>query len=765
MYENEGQKTIENPLDASKWLTEITAAEKNQEKWQEQARRIVLRYLDRREHADEKANRLNLFTTNTNILMSTLYARIPKPLVTREFEDETDDVARVASMIIERCLKVRMGDDFDCATRYVVQDRLVPGLGTMWMRYEAVTDMQMTEPVVDPMTGQVLEEAQEVEVLVDETIHTDYVFWEDIFWGPSRTWETIPWISRRIKMSKEDAVKRFGETIASGLNYETMSSSGVNNSGEAPKSTHKLATIFEIWCKRTRTVYWVSKGVNTILDKKSDPLNLKDFWPCPRFLHAMISTSNFMPRPDYLMAQDQYTELDEVNNRIVWIERAVKVVGIYDGNNTEIERIFTENIDNKLIPTRSFRDFAEKGGFKGAMDWLPIEAMVNALDKLRQIRQDLVMQIYEITGISDIMRGSSKASETLGAQQLKAQYASVKLQHLQMEVASFVQNALQIRAEIIQNIFDPESIKKLANVQYLHQEDQQHVDAAIELIKSGQMEYRIEVHADSMAVPEFNAERDGRMGFLRAIAEMMTAAAPILERDPSAGIAMLRVVQWGAASFRTGREIEGVLDQAIKGLEKSLQQPKQPQPDPKMLELQAKQQLQERQQAFDERMEQQRQFFDQRMSQVELSLNQQREQQKLEADTKGAIVEALIKAQTEVITAKIAAATKPAEGEGSKSSATETLQPVIDATQAMMQLTAGIAKAMTRPRKRIPKRGENGDIEYVEEVFDDEGGEAAPADLATSIRALAESLAKPRRRIPRRGRDGEIQYVDEIIGE
>lgn len=758
------------PLKSFKWMNEIESANKNKEKWVERAQDIVKRYLDRRDRTEEQENRLNLFTTNTNILMSTLYARIPKPLVTREFEDQDDDIARVASMIIERCLKVRQGDDFDCAIRYVVQDRLVPGLGVCWARYEPTYETQMTEPVIG-LNGEVIEEPEEVEVLVSEKIHTDYVFWEDIIWCPARVWEDISWIGRRVRMSKEDAKKRFGEVIAERLNYEEMEKATDAN-GEKPHSKKKLATIYEIWDKLTKKVYWISKGVDYILDVKDDFLGLKDFFPCPRFLTAMMSTSNYMPRPDYLMAQDQYRELDEVNNRIVRLEQAIRAVGVYDGNNTELERIFTEGADNKLYPTRSFRDFAEKGGFKGVIDWFPIEQFVNAIDKLRQIRQDLTMQIYEITGISDIMRGSSKASETLGAQQLKAQYASVKLQHLQMEVASFVQGALAIKSEIIQNLFDPESIKALANTQFLSQEDQALVDQAIELIKSGRMEYRIEVHADSMAVPEFNAERDGRMAFLRSIAEMMTAAAPILERDPSAGVAMLKVVQWGAASFRTGREIEGVLDQAIRSIQKKMSEPKPPPPpDPKMVELQMKQKMDEqtlamKQQEFqmkqaqaqvEQQMKQQEMMFEQRLEEMRMQHEQQANLIKAESEARMAVFKAMLDAQVEVIVAKM----NPETDEEGR--AVRKPQDISRDMDRMLNMMMGMAQTITRPRRRIPHYNNDGDIEYVQEVFDPAPEVPEGTDPMEAIQGMLQQANQPRRSVARRDANG-ITQVDDING-
>lgn len=565
-------------LKAGKWQNEIKTSKKNQEKWHTQARRIVRRFLDRRDANEENENRINLFTSNTQILISTLYARFPKPLVTREYDDPDDDVARVASEIIERNLKIRPRDDFDSAMRYVVQDRLVPGVGAVWLRYESVIEQQ-TIPAVLGEDGTELSPASTYDKVTNEKVATDYVYYEDLLWSPARVWEDVRWVGRRVRMVKADVVKRFGKVVADQVSFskdsKVTSKSGENTN--APDADDvRYADIYEIWDKTTKTIFWICDSCEYILDKREDPMKLDGFFPTPKFLMSLTATGNYMPRPDFLLAKDQYDELDSVNNRITWIERAIRVIGVYDGNNAEIERLFTEGVDNKIIPTRSFSDFMEKGGMKGAIDWFPIEMLVNALEKLRVYRQDLVSQIYELTGISDIMRGATKASETAAAQQLKAQYGSVKLQFIQMEVSAFVEEALQIKSEIIANLFSPETIAKVANVSYMY--DQELIQKAIELIKSKELQYRVEVHADSMAVPEFSAERDDRMGFIRSIAEMMTAAAPILEKDPMAGAAMLEVVKWGAASFRSGKTIEGVLDKAIQGIQKAANTPKPPTP-------------------------------------------------------------------------------------------------------------------------------------------------------------------------------------------
>lgn len=570
-----------------RWLAEINAAKKELKNFHDQGHKITKRFLDKRESGEEEQSKVNLFTTNTQILISTLYARFPKPLVTREFEDPDDDIARVAAIMIERLLKINERDDFDCAMKNVVQDRLVPGLGEIWFRYEPtiVTEQLPApvdvngQPVIDAATGQPMQPSS-YERLVDEEVITEYIHWNDFFWSPARTWKEVRWVAKRIKLNKQDAAARFGEQIAGMLKYSKSAMGTDRPQGEwGDASEHDIvryAEVFEIWEKRTKQVYWVSEGCEVYLDTKPDPFKLPHFFPCPKPLLALTSTGSLIPRADYLMAQDQYRELDEINNRIIHLEKAVKVVGFVDQQNKEAQRVFKEGADAKLIPMTSFSQFMEKGGFKGAVDWLDIMPIVNAIDKLRQYRADLIAQIYEITGISDIMRGTSKATETLGAQQLKAQYASVRLQFLQMEIATFVKEALEIKADIIRELFQPQTIVVRSNIQ--NTPDAQFAEQAVQFMKDPLFKYRVEVHADSMAVPEFNAERDGRLGFMRAIAEMMTATGPIVQQEPAIGPVMLRLINWAASSFRSGREVEGIIDKAIKDLEAKLANPPAPPP-------------------------------------------------------------------------------------------------------------------------------------------------------------------------------------------
>ena len=66
-----------------------------------------------------------------------LYGRMPKPTVTRRFKD-ADPIGRAAATMLQRCLEYEVEEypDFQRTMRCAVEDRLLPGRGVAWVRYE-----------------------------------------------------------------------------------------------------------------------------------------------------------------------------------------------------------------------------------------------------------------------------------------------------------------------------------------------------------------------------------------------------------------------------------------------------------------------------------------------------------------------------------------------------------------------------------------------------------------------------------------------------
>ena len=316
------------------------------------------------------------------------------------------------------------------------------------------------------------------------------------------------------------------------------------------------------------------------------PLGLTGFFPVPPFLMANITTSLYIPTPDYTLAQELYSEIDLLQERIGTITEAVKVVGVYDSSADGIQRMLKEGIENDLIPVDNWALFAEKGGVKGQVDWLPLSEITTALDKLRELRTETIGLLQQITGFSDIMRGGlDNQYEGVGQSQMKAKFGSVRVQALQDQFAQFASDLMQLKAEVIAKHFSPETIAQQSNMQQSMDADL--LPQAIQLIKNPeQAKLQVVIRPESIAMFDYSQAQAERTGFLTALADFMAAASPMMAEDPSTKPFLMKMVQWAASAFKGSSEIEGVLDKAIEASENEPDQPEQTDPADKLVQAQ-----------------------------------------------------------------------------------------------------------------------------------------------------------------------------------
>jgi hypothetical protein len=721
---------------AQRWGTEISAAKQELTNFHGDAKRIVHRYLDKREDFGKDQSRVNLFWSTIQVLMSMLYARPPRADVARSWQDSEDDEARVASTILQRILNKSFDDNvspWDASVRNGIEDWLTVGMGQVWMRYEVKTEPYVIDAVIDPMSGVELSPATEAEQIVEEDAPCDYIFWADFFWSPARTWNEVRWVARRVYMTKDQLDERFGKQIASMVPLQRTGNRDGNTRNDSPQyDPWNKGEVFEIWCKESRKVYWFANGAEVILDVVDDPLGLDGFFPCPKPLVANVTTTNFLPRADYIFAQDQFNELDEINTRITWLTRAAKVAGVYDKTaGDSVGRMFSQAAENQLIPVDNWAMFAEAGGVKGKIDFAPIDQVVNCINQLRVYRQDKVQQIYEVLGISDIMRGNTRASETAAAQQIKAQFGSTRVQLKQFYIAEWICEALRIKAEIISKHWQPETILQRSNI--LRTPDVNYAQAAIELIKNEEMaEYRISVEADSMAALDWAAERDAAVQFMQGLGAFISQVAPMAQQVPEAGPYLMRMMQWAVAKFRVSTEIESILDQAIAGMQQKLTQPPQP-PQPtidqqielKKIDTQAQIALMESQTdkeiaALKGTIEMQKAEMQAKVDQMQQQFENIREMLQLNPEAGSKIGDLL---------------------DNMHMLANGALNTQIQTQQQLAQ----VMDALNRKKRRVPIRDANGDIVEVREVDEepamDPGAQAALAGGAPLPPAVQPQVA------------------------
>src|SRR6185437_7869816 len=469
----QGDTALSTDNTVVRWIKEIELYESKAEQWETKSKKILRRYKDERNARETKESRYNVLWSNVQTLLPALYSKNPKPDFQRRFLD-ADPVGRVTCQVLERATSFTLDkEDFFLTARQCVTDRLLPGRGTVWIRYvphfaEGGEGMLGNEgPEIDDDTDanqapNVPQTASSGEPIVDveyEEIDIDYVHWSDFGHTIARTWQEVRAVWRICYLTRAELVKRFGADKGKRVPLDYKAE---DLKGQEVTEYQQKARIYEIWDKTTKKVYWLSKGMMfECLDEREDMLGLEDFFPCPRPMLPNHANDTVIPVPDYAMYQDQANQLDDLTSRCKLLADALRVAGVYDSSTPGLQQILAGGYDNKLIPVDSWAAFAEKGGLKGAVELLPMDMIAQTLLSIYDTREKVKQDLYEITGMADIIRGSTDPDETYGAQKIKSNWASIRLVDMQAEVQRFARDVVVLVAEVLANQFD---IKTLAEI-------------------------------------------------------------------------------------------------------------------------------------------------------------------------------------------------------------------------------------------------------------------------------------------------------------
>jgi hypothetical protein len=599
------------PGQQDRWSVEIKAAREALKEWHPQGDSAVKRYLG--EHKPSGKTGLNLFHADVNTMRSMLYGKIPTVDVSRRFNDPDDDIGRVAAEMEERLLNTdidRDDDGFKAALRYALQDWTLPGLGIARVRYEVEWTKQPGTPAIrrpDPVTGEEVEVAPAVpeqEVKADEDVETDYVYWRKFLWSPCRSWNFCRWVAFGTDMTRDELVERFGEDIAKSVQLKKAERRDGEDLPVAVKDAWSKAEVWEIWDKDTRTVYWFSDGAPQILDSKEDPLGLTAFFPCPRPLFANETTSKLVPKPDHEIAKVQYDEIEEMDVRLTALIKMARVRGAYDKTRApELGRILDAN-EGDMVAVEQWVDLAEKGGLAGALQFIPLEAIVKAIEVLSVKRQEAIALVRQVTGMSDIMRGQAAGHATATEQSIKAQFASTRIQTAQDELARFASDLQSMRAEIIAKHFDADTIIRRSNVERTADakddpdapgSGRARIEQAVALLKDKFSDYRVMVRPESLALQDMATLRQERSEALTALGAHFQAMMPLVQMGSSVPGGLQAVLafvistgQWMVSGLRGAAEVEAAFDTFADAAQKiASQPPPPPKPDPQAQAAQA----------------------------------------------------------------------------------------------------------------------------------------------------------------------------------
>ncbi len=559
------------------WHIELESADKAEKDWRDRGRQVVSRYRDERNTDSFGAGiykQFNILWSNTETMKGALFARMPKPDVRRRYNNN-NPVTRQVAVMLERALQY--GNEIYAADKPIkaaIEDYLLPGRGVVWVVYEPVFVTESIQVDSVDELGNAMQIQDEQERIADQRCYFEYVNWEDYRESPAKRPEDVYWKARRHLLTRDELIEKgFKNAKNIPLNWSPEPTEGYQ---EEYSEVFSRAEVWEIWDKYTRKRFFISRGYNEVLAEDDDPYELENFFPCPDSLVAIRTNETSVPIPEFTLYQDQADELDRITTRIGNLIEGLKRRGVYDASVPELSHLADAG-DNDFVPSENFAQLAAKGGLSAVFQQEDISPIAQVLQGLYAQRSQLLDTIYQITGISDIIRGSTKASETATAQQLKAQFGSMRMRKKQSEIAEYIRDLFRIKAEIVAEHYEPET---LANMTAMPVSPEM-----IQIMRDDKLRsYSIDIESDATIFEDEEQEKKTRVEFLQSFGGYLQQTIQMVNQSPMLTPLAFQALRFLMGAWKVGRTFEDVIDQTEAQLTQQAQQAMQRGPQPSEVE-------------------------------------------------------------------------------------------------------------------------------------------------------------------------------------
>lgn len=589
-------------LQGSKWMEKIRASEKREDKWRKDAEAAEKAYsCDTESKGSGKLYDFNILHSNVETIVPAIYNSTPIPDIRRRFveaigeppepppppgppqqpgqpaaavdpramqqykaaqaqfqqaqaafaqKQQSDKDAKDLGDMIERVITVQIDDNrLDREIEANAQDAFLAGRGVVRVRFDA----QVGDD--NSMSG--------------EKIPTEVCPWRDFRMGPGSRWDNKPWIAFLHTLPGEVLKDKHTDK-------EMYASQAIEPTGDGEDDSDDVA-FWEVWDKLERKVCFIREHDGAYLKETDDPLGLRDFFPCPEPIQPITLTGKTTPVCPFTVYKKLADELDNATKRINKIMSGLKVRGLVAGDATDIS-LLSKADDNELVTVSNLEGLAQTKGLENAIMWWPIEQAVNALKQLYTQREEVKAAIYEITGISDIIRGASNANETLGAQQIKTQWGALRIQKMQRMIERQVRDIFVMMADIIITKFSPQTLQEISGIE---------ITPGMQALmqKPTLVGYRIDVESDSTVRADLTRQKQDMNEFLTGTGTFFAAVGPLAKEDPALAEPMAEVYSSFARTFKLGKQAEDALERMAKMAGAKAKEP--PPPSPEQMKAQA----------------------------------------------------------------------------------------------------------------------------------------------------------------------------------
>jgi hypothetical protein len=583
-----------------KWMDKIHAADRREEDWFKQAESAEKAYLsDAESEGPGKVYDFNILHSNIETMVPAVYNSTPVPDIRERFrlgrETPESAVSQAVAKVLERAIIVQSDDGaLETELEDVTQDALLAGRGPIRVKFDA--DVQGEGEAV---------------TVSNERLSYEAISWRDYREGPARRWRDVPWVAFRHCLPWEQVQKIRDPELKEML--------AVGGEGETEPEHDADTFIWEIWCKETRKVYKVVDASGDVLSIDDDPLGLRGFFPMPEPVQPIGTTGTRVPVAPFHIYKRLADELERLTRRIEAITNGLKVRGLIAGDGGDIASL-AEAEDNELVPIANLEGFAASGGLDKAIAWWPVDKAIQVLRELYTSRDQTKAMIYEVTGISDIVRGQGNAQETATAQEIKSQWGSLRIKKLQRQIERCARDIFVISAELICAKFSPATLTKMTGVP-ITPEMAQMLTAPLD-------HYRIDVESDSTVRADLSRRKGEMNEFLQGTGAFFSTMAPVIQQAPTIAGPVTDLYASFARQFNLGKQAEDSLEQMVEAAKAASQQAQQGAGEPSPEEQAAKAEMEAKQ--ADLQLKQQEGQMKLELAQQQLQIERERMAMELE---------------------------------------------------------------------------------------------------------------------------------------
>ena len=541
-------------INAEKWFKRVSKAkEKLKTAHKQYATRAEDHYYnDINKGGDKLRIEVPIFWSNTQVMRSALFAKNPVPEIRRRNDSENDTDKQLAKMM-EKAISYQIDQsDFHSDVKRTVLDYLLVDMGVLRCVYDA------------KMSKSVDEFGQEIEQIADQTIKPDHIPWNRFIYDIGKDWNECDWVAYIHYLTPQEIKKQFGKEV-----NKQNTESDQSKTDKANK-----VTVYEIWDKTSRMVYEIAEGEKEALRIRPDPLNLEGFFDCTKPMMSNMRTDKFIPYPDFMMIEPQLNTINMLESRIKKLTRTIRDAGFFDSSFTQLKELETST-DGDLVPVDDLiKKMEGRSDMSAVIVKLPIQDQAMVIQILSQQKEAAKQEIYEITGMSDIIRGSTKASETATAQQLKGQWANVRLQEKQNTINSMLRQLMRMYAEIIGEHFQPQILTLMTGIEVT---PEMHQAMSQDLTRS----FAIDVETDSTIAADEQQDKQDRNEMLSGVTSYLQTILPAVQQQmmpPDIAKELLLVVVRG---YPHARNLESMIvgmdgnQEQLQGLQQQMQQMQQ----------------------------------------------------------------------------------------------------------------------------------------------------------------------------------------------